>query len=168
MITAVVELGTDTVALYRGTNMKHDSTKETLVHIRRVSALLHTFCIELMDRADDHDASKLVHPEKKVFDEFTPKLKETTYGSAEYQGFLKQMDVGLKNHYAANSHHPEHHRDGINSMSLFDLVEMFCDWKAASERHADGDIHKSIIANKKRFGMSDQLVRIFQNTTRSV
>jgi hypothetical protein len=41
---------------------------------------------------------------------------------------------------------------------------MFFDWKAATERHADGDIFKSILINEKRFGISEQLVRIMQNT----
>lgn len=45
-----------------------------------------------------------------------------------------------------------------------DLVEMICDWKAASERHNDGNIRKSIEHNAERFGMSPQLTRIFENT----
>lgn len=44
------------------------------------------------------------------------------------------------------------------------LVEMFFDWKAASERHADGDIFKSIEINKERFGLSEQLAEILKNT----
>ena len=53
---------------------------------------------------------------------------------------------------------------GINGMDLLDLVEMFCDWKAAGERHNDGNILKSIEKNTTRFGLSPQLVRILQNT----
>ena len=45
-----------------------------------------------------------------------------------------------------------------------DVVEMFCDWKAATERHADGNLERSIEINRERFKMSDQLVAIFQNT----
>jgi hypothetical protein len=144
--------------------MEYDSSKDTLLHIRRVAALLHTACSDLIVRSAKHDASKLHSPEKEVFDRFTPLLKETTYGSEEYNGYLSEMKVALDAHYAVNSHHPEHHKDGIDGMDLLDLVEMLCDWKAASERHDDGDIYKSILTNKERFGMSDQLVRIFQNT----
>ena len=61
-------------------------------------------------------------------------------------------------------HHPECHKNGINDMNLLDLIEMFCDWKAASERHNDGNIRKSIEINGKRFNMSDQLVKIFENS----
>jgi hypothetical protein len=49
-------------------------------------------------------------------------------------------------------------------MNLLDILEMFCDWKAASERHADGDIIESIKKNQKRFNMSDELTQILLNT----
>lgn len=52
----------------------------------------------------------------------------------------------------------------INKMNLFDLLEMFIDWTAASQRHADGDINKSIEINTARFALSPQLVEIFKNT----
>jgi hypothetical protein len=74
------------------------------------------------------------------------------------------MKPALDHHYANNSHHPEHYKNGIDDMSLLDLVEMICDWKAASERHNNGNIRKSIEVNGKRFEMSPQLIRIFENT----
>ena len=49
-------------------------------------------------------------------------------------------------------------------MNLVDIVEMFCDWKAATERHHDGNLHKSIEKNAVRFEMNAQLVKIFENT----
>ena len=52
----------------------------------------------------------------------------------------------------------------INRMNLFDLLEMFIDWTAASQRHADGDINKSIEINTARFALSPQLVEILKNT----
>ena len=56
----------------------------------------------------------------------------------------------------------------VNGMNLIDLVEMFCDWKAATERHHDGNIRKSIDTNQERFGISHQLARAFQNTVEVV
>lgn len=332
---------------------KYDSTADTLLHIKRVNELLLIFSSELMSRAIVHDNSKLESPEKELFDEFTPKLKGTTYGSDEYKSYLSELKVALDHHYANNSHHPEHtfsrevwkdiegyegiyqvsdlgrvkrvestvvrkkqgnftkpeklmkpnvtpkgylriqlskegstknkfvhslvaetfldkpsgdnlqvnHKDGnklnnkkgnlewvtpsenqqhaydnglkepvvkyvvhceeldittfgtekmanelivrgyeanpgaiwscingknnthlgltftsqnineykelnspINGMDLFDLIEMFMDWKAATERHDDGDILKSIEINKERFGISEQICEIFRNT----
>lgn len=52
----------------------------------------------------------------------------------------------------------------INEMNLFDLLEMLIDWIAATKRHADGDIQKSLKLNRDRFGMGDQLVQVFENT----
>jgi hypothetical protein len=49
-------------------------------------------------------------------------------------------------------------------MDLLDLVEMFFDWKAATERTKDGDIRKSVEINSTRFNLSPQLVNIFNNT----
>ena len=72
----------------------------------------------------------------------------------------------LDHHYKNNRHHPEYHKNGIDDMNLIDLVEMFCDWLAATKRHADGDIMKSIKHNKDRFKMNEQLVKIFENTAK--
>lgn len=145
---------------------KYNSEKETLKHIKRVSELLMDASSELMKRGKCHDSSKLTSPEKELFDEFTPKLKATTYGSKEYKGFLEDLSVALDHHYKNNSHHPEHYENGIAGMTLFDLIEMFLDWKAAGERHADGDIFKSIEHNKDRFEISDQLTQILINTAK--
>lgn len=74
------------------------------------------------------------------------------------------MKPALDHHYAKNRHHCEHMADGINDMNLIDVIEMFCDWKAATLRHNDGNLRKSIEHNAKRFGMQSQLVKIFENT----
>jgi hypothetical protein len=144
---------------------QYDSTAETLIHIRRVNELLLKFAKEIIDRSIRHDDSKLRYPEKELFDKLTPKLKDLEYGSDEYKECLKELDVALNHHYEYNSHHPQHYgNDGVDGMNLMDIVEMFFDWKAASERTKDGSITKSIEFNKDRFKLSDQLVNIFKNT----
>jgi len=147
-------------------NQQYDSTKDTLLHIKCVNALLLQFIQELINRAITHDESKLHEPEKPLFDTMTPRLKTLTYGSEAYKQSLAYLKPALDHHYAHNSHHPEHYENGINDFTLADLVEMFFDWKAASGRHDDGDILKSIEINKTRFGLSDQLCKIFENTER--
>lgn len=148
--------------------MKYDSAKETLLHIKRVNELLLGVAKELMDRAIRHDSSKLKEPEKSLFDKMTPKLKNLTYGSEEYKKSLDELKPALDHHYANNSHHPEYYKNGIDDFTLIDLIEMFLDWKAASERHEDGDIFRSIEINKNRFKMSDQLIRILNNTAKDI
>lgn len=135
----------------------------TKAHIKRVEELL-LGCIEdLLFRSQEHDKSKLEDPELSIFDEYTPKLKDCTYGSDEYKGFLEGMKPALDHHYAENRHHPEHLGD-IHKMNLIDLLEMVCDWKAASERHADGDVYKSICVNADRFGYGEGLHSILIST----
>lgn len=145
----------------------YNSREETVKHMDNVKEKLKYFIGEIYDRGRMHDTSKLESPEKEIFDEYTPKLKGTTYGSDEYKEYLKEMKVALDHHYANNRHHPEHFENGINDMTLVDLVEMFADWNAASERHGDGDMMKSIDINAVRFGMSDQLKQIFINTIKA-
>lgn len=141
-----------------------DSRIATYEHIQTVQRIMGNVIKDLQQRQMEHDQSKLVSPEVEIFDEYTPKLKNSTYGSEEYKSFLAGMKPALEHHYAKNNHHPEHYADGIKGMSLLDLIEMICDWKAATLRHNDGDIRKSIEINQKRFGYSDELKQIFLNT----
>jgi hypothetical protein len=140
------------------------TNNETFRHIERVRNLLNTCVIELLKRGELHDQSKLEDPEIAFFTEFTPKLASCTYGGDEYKGYLNSLNPALDHHYAHNRHHPEHHEHGVNDMNLIDLVEMLCDWKAASERHHDGNIRKSIEVSAGRFGISPQLTKILENT----
>lgn len=143
----------------------YDSKEDTKKHISRVDFYLTKCICELSTRACNHDRDKIENPtEKKLFDEYTPKLKDCTYGSDEYKTFLKGLKEGLDIHYKNNRHHPEHFKNGIKDMNLIDLIEMICDWKAASERHADGNVYKSIEINQERFGYSDELKDILKNT----
>jgi hypothetical protein len=133
-------------------------------HIHQVQKLLHRVTEVLLQRAKIHDASKLVSPEAEVFEEYTPLLWNTTYGSAEYQRLMQEMQPTLQHHYRHNRHHPEHHEAGIRGMNLVDVLEMLCDWKAATLRHHDGNIRQSVELNQQRFGYSDELKQILLNT----
>ena len=135
-------------------------------HIQKVREFIQFFVNKLTIRGIEHDRTKLESPEVEVFTEYTPKLAESTYGSDEYAEFLKEMNGALQHHYANSRHHPEHFSKGINDMNLLDIVEMFCDWKAASLRHLDGNLLKSIEFNAGRFNMSSQLKQILINTAK--
>lgn len=135
----------------------YDSTEDTTHHINTVSILLSAIAFRIRERARVHDASKLLPPEKEAFDTFTPQLRDLTYGSPEYAACLEAMRPALEHHYQANSHHPEHYENGIDDMDLLDLIEMLADWRAATMRHADGDLRKSLEINRKRFHISEQL-----------
>lgn len=138
----------------------------TMRHIERVRNILNEFVANLLQRGQKHDQSKLESPEVELFTEYTPKLAGCTYGSPQYEAFRKAMGPALAHHYAHNSHHPEHFKNGVNDMTLLDVVEMLADWSAAAKRHNDGDVYKSIEINRQRFGISAQLAAILVNTVR--
>lgn len=140
------------------------SKRDTVEHMNNVEKFVSTIAYQVYKRGDTHDRSKLEQPELDIFAEYGPKLKDSTYGSEEYKQYLKEMQVALDHHYAENRHHPEHFKNGIKDMNIVDLIEMLCDWKAASLRHNDGDITKSLEINQKRFEYSDELKQILLNT----
>lgn len=144
--------------------MAYDSRIDTYKHIEEVRARLLAVVEDLMWRAHRHDMSKLESPERETFDEYTPKLRDSTYGSDEYKGYLDGMGEGLRHHYEANDHHPEHFGDGISGMNLMQITEMLCDWKAATLRHADGDLRRSIEQNAERFGYGPEIANLLMLT----
>ena len=144
--------------------MAYDCTDDTRKHIFQVQQLVKSCTTVIIEQAYTHDHSKLVEPEKSLFDIYTPKLKEMQFGSEEYKQCLKELDVALRNHYALNRHHPEHFEDGIQGMNLFDLIEMLCDWCASCSRMEDGNIYNSIEFCQQRFGYSNELKAILKNT----
>ena len=150
------------------TDKVYDSTYDTIEHIQKVQHYLKIVSVNLDFRGNIHDASKLRNPEKAIFDRETPNLKNLTYGSDEYKEALVRLGDALEHHYAVNDHHPEFWTNGVNDMSLMSIIEMLCDWKAASERHNDGNFEKSLEINKDRFGISDQLYGIFKQTAKEM
>lgn len=155
----------------------YDSREDTLKHKEKVKKYMKFAGNELIHRGIVHDNTKLKSPEKEIFDEYTPKLANSTYGSEEYKSFLKKMKVALDHHYEHNDHHPEYFDmrykerstgkpffKGLSGMNLFQLTEMILDWYAASQRHENGDIFKSIEQNQTRFGYTDEVKMILINT----
>lgn len=145
---------------------KFETMCETYKHKQLVSMFMADIVMGLVGRSINHDNSKLTSPEVEIFTEYTPKLAKCTYGSEEYNQYLKEMKVALDHHYAVNKHHPEHFPNGIKDMNLIDLVEMICDWKASTLRHNDGNILTSIDKNQERFGYSHELAQILKNTVK--
>ena len=148
--------------------MSYDSRPDTHEHIGQVRRRLLAVVADLLHRADVHDASKLVDPELPIFNEFTPKLRGSTYGTPEYEAMRAAMGVALKSHYASNRHHPEHFRGGIHDMNMIDLIEMLADWAAAVQRHDDGDLDRSITINAERFGYGAVLEGLLRTTARDM
>lgn len=149
-------------------NSDYDSRPDTYAHIATVREYMLRVIRYLMVRAHDHDLSKLEEPELSMFNEFTPKLATLDPHSEEYKQNLADMGEGLRHHYKVNDHHPEHHVNGIADMDLLQVTEMLCDWKAATERHENGDLRKSIEENASRFGYGWEMRDLLTNTARNL
>jgi hypothetical protein len=153
-----------------------DSRPSTKEHIHRVRDFLSIAIINLGHRGLNHDESKLIEPEVEAFDIATPKLAQFEYGSEEYIQSLRDLGPALDHHYAHNDHHPQHYENGVQGMSLMSLLEMLCDWRAASERtkpRTDNpdqaeSFELSLKFNQERFGYSDELAVILLNTAREL
>jgi hypothetical protein len=154
------------------TEAKYDSRPETRQHIARVGDFLERAIGDLGYRKAVHDQSKLGSPEVEAFDIATPKLATLEYGSDEYRDSLRELGPALQHHFEHNDHHPEHYENGVRGMSLTALIEMLCDWRAASERvkqRTDDPalvktFEQGLIYNQQRFGYSDELAAILLNT----
>jgi hypothetical protein len=145
---------------------EYSSIPETKEHIQHVRIHCAIMAQEVLRRGRDHDMSKMETPEVEAFDIATPKLAHMTYGSEEYKQSLREMRPAIEHHHAVNRHHPEHFANGIRGMNLVDVVEMFCDWLAATKRMqaGTGNMMKSIELNQKRFGYSDDFRALLENT----
>lgn len=141
-----------------------EAMRETLEHKLRVASLLVEVASKLIDRAVHHDNSKFSAEEFPGFARITGNLRGLEYGSDEYKASIKSEISTIKRHQHRNSHHPEYHDDGIEGMDMVDLIEMLCDWRAATERHDTGDLRKSLEINKERWGIPQPLYDLLYRT----
>jgi Family of unknown function (DUF5662) len=147
----------------------YDSTADTQDHINKVQVNLSAIVLVLLRRAFRHDQSKLEEPEKSAFDIATPKLKGLVYGSDEYRSALREIKPALVHHYAVNDHHPEHYGLGLSAMSLFAVLEMLADWKAAGERHdPPTDFAVSLETNINRFKIPLEIASMLEATAKEL
>lgn len=144
---------------------------ETQAHVDLVKRWMTRAGTKLVGRSNNHDRSKFNEPERSGFQAMSEELKlaDAQYGSDEYRAILRAYKpTTIGHHYECNDHHPEHFPDGISGMSLLSLLEMLCDWKAATERMKDGDIAASLAINADRFGIEPQLMCVLVNTAREL
>lgn len=143
--------------------------EKTNLHIERVAGLLNYAAYEMYERAANHDKSKFEAPERQIFAQADLRFGYPEYGSPEHGKFMEFIEPATKSHYEKNRHHPEHFSNGIDGMNLFDVVEMVMDWIAASERTGSAhNVIKFLPRAKERFGISDQLYSVIENTIRQM
>jgi hypothetical protein len=146
--------------------VSYDSRPDTYEHIGQVRERILECVKELLNRAHHHDESKLVSPEVEVFDQYPGDVP--SYGTREYDDFREGQQEALKHHYGINRHHPEHHFGQTSGMNLLDVIEMLADWKAATLRHPDGDLGRSIDIAQDRYGFGYEFKALLRNTAKDL
>lgn len=136
-----------------------DEAIKSLVTIERhrsiVSATLRAVAYELMRRADLHDQSKLSLDEFEGFAKINVVGREHAYGSDEYYASLKAIEPNpIPLHYSRNDHHPEHHKN-LSDMEFPQLVEMVCDWYAASVTYGKTTFQGGLTVSFDRWKFSE-------------
>ena len=137
----------------------------TRAHMQRVAALLGEAAIELIKRGARHDLSKLTPQELGPLQSLQDHIAvhgQAAYGTPEYEAHRQLLAPMTAHHYANNTHHPEHYPEGVAGMDLFDLIEMFFDWKAASER--GGESAMNLSHSVKAYAIPPMLESILRNT----
>jgi hypothetical protein len=143
---------------------EYDYIQDVLQHKRLVTEYMQMIASELFQRAAVHDNSKFLPEEAEIYGRVVPKLKTLEYGSEEYKETVKELGPALQHHYEHNAHHPEHFEAGIDGMNLVDVIEMVCDWVAATRRSMSANVYQSLEVNRKRFDISPQMIRVISET----
>lgn len=146
---------------------KSSKYEKSVEHIRQVQFYL-VGCIQnLQHRLLLHDDSKLHEPERSAYEGLDEAVASVPFGSDEYQQVVKEhLGDALAHHYQHNPHHPSHYPNGVQGMSLFDLLEMLADLRAVCD-----DKGKAIIdldVNKRNDQMSDEVYQILLNTIKEM
>jgi hypothetical protein len=146
---------------------------DTRKHQQIVAKLMTSCAKELVNRGNGHDESKLSPNEREVH--VMPVWKLAThdieYGTPEHKEIIMEMGKGWKHHSTHNDHHPVFYltgksdieEDPLSKMNLFALIEMLCDWIAASKRN-NNDPELALNVLKSEFQLSEQLENILRIT----
>jgi len=150
---------------------------DTRKHQQTVAKYMLLIAKKIIDKAIAHDASKLEEPERSTYIEpvYSLNHEDVEYGSDRYKELTNAMGEGWDHHVRVNDHHIEFFipfsvqtlNDPIRSMDLFALIEMLCDWIAASQRR--GNNPSLPIKNiREKYGLDEQLDAILRNTLQMI
>lgn len=149
-------------------NLGLDFLCDTILHISEVGENLEILASELRQRGFTHDRTKLQALEFDGFVSTREKFKKANYGSPEYQECIELTKPAVDHHYKNNRHHTGFHENGINDMTLIDVLEMIADWRAAARRSPDKKLEDTLEYAFKKYAIEPQLKKILINTFRSL
>lgn len=119
-------------------------------HITQVQAALLAVRQELEMRGTVHDASKLSPEEFPGFARINATARQHEYGSDEYKASMDAERPIIDRHQLRNSHHPEAHPD-LEEMGWLDIIEMVCDWWAATQTYGNTPWEDALELQRKRW-----------------
>jgi hypothetical protein len=137
---------------------------DTILHVSEVQENLEIIASELRKRGFAHDRTKFQELEFDAFVSTRDKFKKSNYGTKEYQECIDIVKPAVDHHYQNNRHHTGFHKNGINDMTLIDIIEMVCDWQAAARRSPDKELKDTLEYAYKKYGISEQLGIVLKNT----
>ena len=140
--------------------------EDTDKHILLVQEQMSGAISELRNQAINHDQSKFSSEEAEIYAVVVPEFAKYEYGTKEHSAVGDKLGPAWKHHLDNNPHHPEYHENGIEDMDLLYIIEMLCDWKAASMRNPNQDFRKSLKINLDKKEVSDQLQKVMINTAK--
>lgn len=136
-----------------------------LRHIGFVQSALLRVRQELERRGQDHDRSKWSPEEFPGFARINATARQYPYGSEGYKASIRAERPTVEHHQKANSHHPEYHQakmpqlsevDGLSEMGWLDVVEMVCDWWAASQTYGNTPWDEVLSKQRERWQWSPE------------
>ena len=142
--------------------------QDTRQHIVNVQTQMHAVINELILRSNYHDSSKYDKEEAHTYAKVVPLFKGKEYGTPEHKAVGDMLGEAWKHHEQHNDHHTGYHINGINDMNLMSIIEMLCDWKAASLRNPNQIFRDSCSLNCDKYGACEQLKGVIMNTAQSL
>ena len=148
-------------------NPQEQKIREVInAHRLRVFHLMTKLSQEVMQRGNEHDASKFGPEELPQYVATADEFEKYPYGSDGYNKAKESLGPAIIHHFKNNRHHPEHFDNGIAGMDLVDLLEMLVDWKSATLNNPKnpGNLAKSISVAEDKYKISPDLSQILYNT----
>lgn len=157
----------DFEAFINSQSVNFDRTQNFVEHKTTVVQYLLYITEDLRHRAVVHDDSKLDQFEKDMYDALSKEYKHHKSKSNISEKSKMIIKRGLEHHYCLNNHHPEHFKNGINDMTLIDIIEMLCDWMTYADR-CHKDINEIIDYYQHKYNFSNEFKTLINNTIKDI
>jgi hypothetical protein len=137
---------------------------DTLIHVSEVQENLEVMIHDLKVRGINHDRSKFQEPEFSTFCETRPEFKKVNFGTKEYDAVVDKARLAVTHHHLSNRHHTAFYANGVQGMTLLDILEMLADWKAASRRSPGLSFADSLSRAFKKYEINETMQQFILNT----